>query len=322
MSQDRQLTTEQSANTITTQQSLSILRNLICETQKEARPPRTIALPRRTKKTISQIQPTKASEHEQISQELELAQEERQNKLAFTKRSIIALTILGGSGYTFKTMQRTPATRFISDALTASSLAWNACQGVAGCMALGFAYYQIHKLIYSGCVTEKEFTILQKACKKDSEKITALRDSVATQAIAINDHAAELDKTQTAISSIAASQADLVRVTTAHAKDLDEARKCTQRIAAALVAQEQAINNHATLMKKQYNFCEPAMIKTEPIIIPGRIEEHAATPQLPIYQPANFQIPKATTVSQEEPESGCCFFSCCGKKSISVKKPR
>lgn len=260
------------------------------------------------------------NEQMSLASELKIAQEERQKNLIFIKRSTMTLATLAASCYVVKVMKRQPQKRFISDAITASSLAWSACQGVTGCALVGFGYYQIHKLIYSGCVTEKEFNILQKAYNDDSRRIAKLITTTEIQSKAINDHACELDSIQSLLVGMNTTQKDLFRVVQAHAKNLNEERACIQRAADAIISHEQAINNHAKFIKQQNSASSPTVVKASCIVTPGFSEEIAATPLAPNYPNTDLRALKASTVSVDRDKKKCGFFSCCKEDSVAIKR--
>lgn len=257
---------------------------------------------------------------EQADFELKIIQEEQQKKLMLLKLSTVILTTLTSSAFIAKTMQHQPKTRFISEALTTSHLIWNACQGAAGCMAVGIAYYQIHKLIYRGCVSKEEFKILEKAYKSNTKKLDELGNIIKKQA---NDHNEDLNMTRATFQRIIATQADLIRVTNAHAEDLDKKRICITEVATSCDSLQKAINNHAKLIKEQNNSCQPLTVNEDPAATSCRTSEPAAIPKRPSYY--NSSIPQASNAAMtffRKEKTSCPCRPCCNKKSTAIKEPK
>ena len=285
--------------------------------------------------------------HQALEAQLAAMKEVRQQNVAFAKHTIAVGTALAACYYTLAKAQQ-PTTRFIATAMTTSSLALSACQGVAGCAAVGVGYYQLHKLIYSGCVSEREFDALKKAYQ---EILTNVQAQQTQQTQAINGHAKELDDLQAMLEQQRGEQEDFVRTVRAHAQDLDEGRNIARRIQEALDMQSKTINANALNVQQQAKLLqdlatifetglqkgkdaisaddlkkiveakrqEPTTVSSPQIIIPNRVSEHAAVPQATPTATPLIPTQRAVTV-QQVPLQKRSFFSCCDDDAIRIKQ--
>lgn len=230
-----------------------------------------------------------------LEQELARLKEEKENSLNFIRRSVTLLTILGACGFTLTNMQRPRATRFISDALTLGSMAGAAFQGIAGCAVFGFGYYQVHKLIYNGCVLQQEFDPIKRETYR-------LKEIVNSQTTAINNHAAELDNLQKTISLLLQQQQELIRVANDHATKINEGIEHDEMIKKILTEQSRVINANAKIIRPK----TPITTSEELFQVQT---ERAAIPQTINQELTSLPITHAATVSLQQKQKTNCF--CC-----------
>lgn len=229
-----------------------------------------------------------AALHDKLDQEMHT----RRIKLSAT--ALGAATMTAYTVYALKQQSAQPQKRFVSDAIAATSLTASLLQGAAGCFAGAYGYYKVKQWLYDGYVKEKDLR------KQIATVQNSFKASIDDQAEKINNHAEK-------ILNFEKRTSELEAVIKNHAQDLNEGRHCARRTEAAINIFQLAINNHAQILKQLDKEANPTVAKTEPIIIPGKVQECAATI---LAQRSSIQDQQVATAFVEKAKNDSCFFCC------------